>query len=336
MAGAITSIDVIGAGAWGTALAQLAAEKGHAVRLWAHEEEVARDINAIQENAAFLPGIALSKAITATGDLATMGGADAVLLVAPAQHVRAVTEKLAPRLADGTPVVVCAKGIEIETGQLMTEVAAETLARARIAVLSGPTLAGEVARGLPAAATIAADDEATAESLVMALGSARFRPYAGTDPIGCEVGGAIKNVMAIACGIVAGLGLGENARAALMTRGLAEMTRLALAKGGKAETMMGLAGLGDLALTCTAASSRNYSLGAEIGKGARAADILAARRTVAEGAYTAKAVIALARALGVDMPISEAVNSIIHEDADLDTVIQGLLARPFRREDPAG
>lgn len=331
----ISAMDVIGAGAWGTALAQLAAEKGHAVRLWAFESDVADDINEVHENATFLPGVTLAPTVHATSDLAALGRADALLLVVPAQHLRAVTTQLAPRITAGTPVVICAKGIEIETGKLMTEVVAETLSHAAPAVLSGPTLAGEVARGLPTAATIAADGS-LAEDLVTALGSARFRPYAATDMIGCEVGGAVKNVMAIACGIVAGRGLGQNARAALMTRGLAEMTRLALAKGGKAETMMGLAGIGDLALTCTAADSRNYSLGIEIGKGASARDVLANRRTVAEGAYTATAVVGLARALGVEMPISEAVNSIVHEGADLDKVIHGLLARPFKHENPAG
>ncbi len=332
MAGTIAAIDVIGAGAWGTALAQLAAEQGHAVGLWAHEPEVAEAINQIHENDAFLPGVPLSPRIRATSAIVELGPADAILLAVPAQHLRAVSARLPPRLADGTPVVVCAKGIEETSGKLMTEVLAETLPGARPAVLSGPTFAGEVARGRPTAVTIAAGEPALADALAAALGSARFRPYASTDMIGAEVGGAVKNVIAIACGIVAGLDLGHNARAALMTRGLAEMTRLSMAKGGAAETMMGLAGLGDLVLTCTSESSRNYTLGIEIGQGARAADVLAGRRTVAEGAYTAGAVTTLARALGVEMPIAEAINSVIHEGADLEAVIQGLLARPFRRE----
>ena len=332
MAATMSRIDVIGAGAWGTALAQLAAEKDHRVRLWAHEPDVTAAINKGHENTAYLPGIALSPAIEAVSGIEQVGDADAVLLVTPAQHLRAVAARLAPRLADGTPVVICAKGIEEASGKLMSEALAEALPGVRPAVLSGPTLAGEVARGKPAAVTIAARDVALAELLVAALGSARFRPYAGGDMIGAQIGGAVKNVMAIACGIVAGLGLGQNARAALMTRGLAEMTRLALAKGGSAETMMGLAGLGDLALTCTAEDSRNYSLGVEIGHGAKAADVLGSRRTVAEGAYTAGAVVRLAQTIGVEMPISEAINSVIHEGADLGAVIGGLLARPFKRE----
>ncbi len=332
MATTISRIDVIGAGAWGTALAQLAAEKGHRVRLWAHEPEVAAAINTTHENTVYLPGTALAPTIEAVGAIEQVGDADAILLVTPAQHLRAVGARLAPRIADGTPVVICAKGIEEASGKLMSEALAEALPRARPAVLSGPTLAGEVARGKPAAVTIAAEDVALAETLAAALGSARFRPYAGGDVIGAQIGGAVKNVMAIACGIVAGLGLGQNARAALMTRGLAEMTRLALAKGGSVETMMGLAGLGDLALTCTSEDSRNYSLGVEIGRGAKAADVLGSRRTVAEGAYTAGAVVRLARTLDVEMPISEAINSVIHKGADLGAVIGGLLARPFKRE----
>lgn len=332
MTGTIAAIDVIGAGAWGTALAQLAAEKGHAVRLWAYEAEVAAAIDKKHENPLYLPDIPLSPAIRATDDIAAMGGADALLLVVPAQHLRGVAGQLASRIGDGAPAVICSKGIEEVTGKLMSEVLAEALPRARPAVLSGPTFASEVARGNPTAVTIAAEEAVLADALAAALGSARFRPYAATDMAGAEIGGSVKNVIAIACGIVAGLGLGQNARAALMTRGLAEMTRLALAKGGAAETMMGLAGIGDLALTCASESSRNYSLGVEIGRGAHAAEVLASRRTVAEGAYTAGAVVRLARALDVEMPISEAINSVIHEGADLEAVIQGLLARPFKRE----
>ncbi len=328
----INSIDIVGAGAWGTALAALMRENGLAVRLWACEEEVARTINLESENQRYLGGIALPAGLEATADIAAMGAADAVLLVTPAQHLRTIAGTLAPHLGDEVPVVICSKGIEQGSGALMSEVVAETLPKAPLAVLSGPTLAGEVARGRPTAVTIAAADMALAERLAEAIGCPRFRPYAATDVIGAEIGGALKNVIAIACGIVAGLGLGQNARAALITRGLAEMTRFALVKGGEAATLAGLSGLGDLVLTATSEESRNYSLGLALGQGGRAADILASRHTVAEGAYSAGAVAELARRHGIDMPVAEAVDTIVNRDADVDAVVQGILARPFRRE----
>ncbi|HEX9808519.1 MAG TPA: NAD(P)H-dependent glycerol-3-phosphate dehydrogenase [Alphaproteobacteria bacterium] len=329
---AIARIEVIGAGAWGTALAALAAERGHETVLWALEPEVAVEVNEKRTNTPYLPGVTLPDRIAATAEIAEMGRGDAVLLVTPAQHLREVAGRLAPRLAPGMPLVVCAKGIEERTGLLLSEVLAEVAPEAPRAVLSGPTLAGEVARGMPAAVTIAAEDASLAAALVSALGSTRFRPYAGDDPVGCQIGGAVKNVMAIACGIVAGLGLGENARAALMTRGLAEMTRLAIAKGGKLETLMGLSGIGDLALTCAAEASRNYSLGLAVGRGKSAAEVLAGRRSVAEGATTAGAVLRLAASLGVEMPIAAAVNRVVQEGADIPAMIEELMARPFKRE----
>jgi glycerol-3-phosphate dehydrogenase (NAD(P)+) len=328
----ISRIDVIGAGAWGTALAALACENGLETRIWAHEEEVARAINTQNENTRFLAGIPLPTGIAASADLTTMGAADAVLLVTPAQHLRAISASVAPHLIPGTPVVICSKGIEQKTGALMSEVAAETLPTAPLAVLSGPTLAGEVARGLPAAVTIATDEVDLGEALVAALGCARFRPYAAGDVIGAEVGGAVKNVVAIACGIVAGLGFGQNARAAMITRGLAEMSRLAVAKGAEGATLAGLSGLGDLVLTATSEDSRNYSLGLEVGRGAAASDIMEERHTVAEGAYTAGAVTRLAAMLGIEMPIAEAVDRIINEGAEVKAVAAEILNRPFRRE----
>ncbi len=332
MAEMIKRIGIIGAGAWGTALGQLCAEKGCETTIWAREPEVAEAINTAHENTVFLKGIKLAPELRATNEYSVVTNADALLMVAPAQHLRAVSETLAPHIAQGMPVVICSKGIEESTGKLLTEVLGETLPEARLAVLSGPTLAGEIARGQPTAVTLACADTALAEALVAAIGSARFRPYTRTDMIGVEIGGALKNVLAIACGMVAGKGLGQNARAALMTLGLAEMTRLALAKGGELETMMGLSGLGDLVLTSTSEDSRNYSLGVEIGQGKRAADVMAARHTVAEGAHTAGAVLRLAATLGVEMPIADSVDQVVNKEAKLDDVVAALLARPFKRE----
>ncbi len=325
-------IGVIGAGAWGTALAQAVAAQGHETLIWARETEVVAAVNERHENPLFLPGITLDAGVKATGDIAALGAMDAVLLVCPAQHLRAVAASLAPHARDGLPVVICAKGIEEKTGQLMTEVLGEAMPKARAAVLSGPTFAHEIAAGKPTAVTLAATEPGLADKLAEAIGAPRLRPYTSPDTTGVQIGGAVKNVMAIACGMVAGLDLGQNARAALMTRGLQEMTRLSIAKGGAIETMMGLAGLGDLVLTCTSESSRNYTLGLEIGRGKRASEILAARRTVAEGAYTAGAVVRLAEKLGVEMPIVSGVDRIVNEDADLTRIMNELLARPFRRE----
>jgi glycerol-3-phosphate dehydrogenase (NAD(P)+) len=276
--------------------------------------------------------VPLAPGVKATGDIGRLAAMDALLLVAPAQHLRAVAGTLAPHAPQGLPVVICSKGIEESSGLLMTEVLAEALPAARPAVLSGPTLAGEIAEGKPTAVTVAAADAALSEALAAAIGSARFRPYTRADMIGVQIGGAVKNVMAIACGMVAGMGFGQNARAALLTLGLTEMTRLALVKGAELETMMGLSGLGDLVLTCTSEDSRNYSLGLEIGKGRRARDVLAARRTVAEGAHTAGAVVRLAARLGVEMPIVAAVDRVVNGDAPLAEVVEELLSRPFRAE----
>jgi glycerol-3-phosphate dehydrogenase (NAD(P)+) len=325
-------IGIVGGGAWGTALAVTARRAGREIVLWAREAEVVTAINQRHENPLFLPGIAIDPAIVATGDIAAAASADAVLLVVPAQHLRAVAGAIAPTLRPGAAVVICAKGVEEASGALMSEVAAAALSGARLAVLSGPTFAGEVARGLPTAVTLATVDQALGGALIAALGTRSFRPYLSADVVGAEIGGAVKNVLAIACGIVAGRRLGDNARAALITRGLAEMVRLAQAKGGRAETLMGLSGLGDLTLTCTALQSRNHSLGFALGEGTALDEILARRRSVAEGVSSAAAVTALARRLGVDMPIVAAVDAILHHGADIDGSIASLLARPFRGE----
>ena len=328
----MASVGIVGAGAWGTALAVTARRAGRSVTLWAHEPEVAAAIAGTHRNPFYLPGFDLDPAIAATSDLAAIATADLVLLVAPAQHLRGVCKALAPHWRPGTPAVICAKGIELSTTALMGEVVAAELPQAPIAVLSGPTFAAEVARGLPTAVTLACADAALGQRLVEALGTATFRPYLADDLVGAEVGGAVKNVLAIGCGIVEGKGFGDNARAALITRGLTEITRLALAKGARAETLMGLSGLGDLILTASSTQSRNYSLGFALGQGRALAEVLAERRAVTEGVYTAGAVMDLAGKLGVEMPLCAAVDAVINRGAALDATIQGLLARPFRAE----
>ena len=328
----MTRIAVLGGGSWGTALAQAACQENHDVVLWARDESLVDEINARHENPRYLPGMPLEPALRATDDLAGAARCEILLLVVPAQHLRALAERLAAVLPAERPLVICSKGIERGRGALMSEVLAEVLPEQPLAVLSGPTFAGEVVRGLPCAVTLACAERSVGLPLVNTLGSRRFRPYLTDDVTGVEVGGAVKNVIAIACGIVIGRGLGENARAALITRGLAEVVRLSRAKGGRAETSMGLSGLGDLTLTCCGPQSRNFSLGVALGEGRALADVLAERHTVAEGVYTAEAVSALAARLGVEMPICEAVHSVLHLGADLGQTIAGLLARPFRTE----
>ena len=325
-------IGIIGGGAWGTALATAACRAGRDVVLQAREAEVVTAINESHENTLFLPGIALDEAIRATADPAEAADAEAVLLAAPAQHLRAVTADLAPHWRAGVPAVICAKGIERETCALMSEVVEETLPGVPYAVLSGPTFAAEVARELPTAVTLAAADRTLGETLAAAIGTPRFRTYLSADPIGAQLGGAVKNVLAIACGIVEGRRLGDNSRAALITRGLAEIVRLGAAKGAQAETLMGLSGFGDLTLTCNNIQSRNFSLGVALGEGRKLDEILAGRRSVAEGVPTASSVSELARRLGVDMPICVAVDGVLNHFADLDATIEGLLARPYTTE----
>lgn len=327
-------IGIIGAGAWGTALALVARRAGLDVIVQAHEPEVAEAINESHENKLFLPGLALDPDIRATTDVAeAAAGVDALLLAVPAQFMRAVLGSLAGGIDAGIPAVICAKGIEQETSALMSEITAEVLPETPVAVLSGPTFATEVAADLPVAVTLASADGAIGAGISEALGSPRFRIYRSDDLIGAQIGGAVKNVLAIGCGIVQGRGLGDNARAALITRGLAEIVRLGLAKGAKAETLMGLSGVGDLTLTCNAMQSRNFSLGVALGEGQTLADILEARTSVAEGVFSAASVSDLARRLDVDMPISVAVDGILNHFADIDATIEGLLARPAGAEE---
>ena len=321
-------IGVIGGGAWGTALAQVAARDGLPVTLWAREPEVVESVNTAHENRHFLAGVPLSESIRATGDLADLAGHDALLVVAPAQHVRAV---LSAAPIGGTPLVLCAKGIEAGTRLLVGEVAHQAAPDAPIAVLSGPTFAHEVAAGKPTAVTLACEDEALRVRLAERLAGPAFRTYGSADVIGAEIGGAVKNVLAIACGVVEGAGLGLNARAALIARGFAEMTRFGLARGGQAETLTGLSGLGDLVLTCNSTNSRNFSLGVGLGQGKSAAELMADRKTVAEGAFTAPVLREAAAEAQVDMPVTQAVNALL-EGAAVRDVIEALLSRPLREE----
>jgi glycerol-3-phosphate dehydrogenase (NAD(P)+) len=322
-------IGVIGGGAWGTALAQVAAAKGDETVLWAREPEVVAAVETRRENSLFLPGIPLSAAIRATSDLEDLDACDALLVVAPAQHLGSVLASLRPT---SQPLILCAKGIEEGSGRMMNEVARAVQPRAPLAVLSGPTFAHEVARGLPTAVTLAVENEALGATLRDRLALPHFRPYLTDDIVGAEIGGAVKNVLAIACGVVEGRGLGLNARASLISRGFAEMTRFGLALGGRLETLAGLSGLGDLVLTCSSSNSRNFSLGKGLGEGLSADELMQNRRTVAEGAFTAPVLKRVARGAGVDMPIVNAVCALISGAATVEEVVDQLLARPLRAE----
>jgi glycerol-3-phosphate dehydrogenase (NAD(P)+) len=331
------NIGIIGAGAWGTALAQTLAGQSLAggerrVVMWAREPEVVAAINDRHENTVYLPGIPLDPAITATESLSALKDCGILLLVTPAQHVRASLSALQSEVAAAKPIVICAKGIELETGNLMTQVAAEAAPKASIAILTGPTFAAEIARGLPSAVTIAAKDKDVAQEIREQLASKTLRPYITDDMIGAQIGGAVKNVIAIACGIIYGKEMGESAKAALMTRGLAEMARLTSAMGGKKETLMGMCGFGDMVLTCSSMQSRNFSLGVALAKGQALADIMSNRKSVAEGVHTARALMTMAKKHAVDMPISEAVFRCVNGDATVSQAIEELLDRPLRPE----
>jgi len=328
----MTKAGVIGGGAWGTALAQVCARAGLETTLWAREADVVASVNTDHENTSFLPGVALDPSIHATGDFVDLARSDLVLAVAPAQHLRATLAAFAPHVPDGLQILLCAKGVEQGSLKLMTEVLAETVPQARPAVLSGPSFAAEVARGLPTAVTLACPDPGCAEELAEQIATPTFRPYFATDMIGAEAGGAVKNVLAIACGIVEGRGLGRSAHAALITRGFSELTRLAVALGGEAETVAGLCGLGDLVLTCSSPQSRNMSVGLALGRGQSLEEALAGKLSVAEGVASAPAVRQLARKLGVDVPICEATAAILAGEAGVDDAIRGLLSRPLREE----
>ncbi len=324
-------LGVIGGGAWGTALAQVAACNGRETLLWALEPDVVNAVNTRHENRIFLPGLPLDPAIRATTDLAELDACDAWLLVTPAQHMRKV---LAAAPHCFKPLILCSKGIEEASGELLHDVAKAVCPDSRIAVLSGPTFAHEVAAGLPTAVTVACEDEEAGEAISDRLALPQFRIYLTDDVPGAEVGGAVKNVLAIACGVVEGKKLGQNARAAVIARGFAEMTRFGLTYGAREETLEGLAGLGDLVLTCNSTSSRNFSLGKAIGEGRPASELMADRRTVAEGAFTAPVLRRLAEQRGVEMPLVSAVDDLLSGRVGVDELIGEFLARPPRAKGP--
>ena len=322
-------ISVIGGGAWGSALANVAARAGRAVTLWEFDAANAEHLAARRESR-FLPGVRLDDAIAVTRDLGQAARADAILLVVPAQVLRSAVASLAPLIAGRTPLIACAKGIEHGTHKFMTEIIGECAPHAVPAILSGPSFAADVARGLPTAVTIAATDAAVAGDLARAIGSGTFRPYHSSDVRGVELGGATKNVLAIAAGIVNGRELGASASAALTTRGFAELVRFGLAFGARTETMMGLSGLGDLILTCSTPQSRNFSFGVALGRGE--SPDAAAHGKLAEGVFTAPVLVEMARARNVDMPISAAVAAVLDGRLTVDAAIDSLLTRPFKAE----
>ncbi len=328
-------IGIVGGGAWGTALAIQAVRAGAQATMLLRDADLAARMMQNRENDLYLPGIPLPDGLSATLNVDDVVQADAVLLVTPAQFLRESLTAIADKWHRDVPAIICAKGIEKNTGALMENVVRDVLGDVPVAVLSGPTFAQEVAAGLPAALTLACRDREMGKNLVEMIGTSAFRPYYSSDVTGVEVAGAIKNVLAIASGVVAGMKLGDNARAALVTRGLAEMSRLAIAMGGRAETLMGLAGLGDLMLTCTGTLSRNYTFGVALGQGQTTAEILGARRSVTEGVHTAASVTAVAEKYGVEMPICTAVNRVANHHAPLCETINALLNRPFRDEHEA-
>jgi glycerol-3-phosphate dehydrogenase (NAD(P)+) len=321
-------IAVIGGGAWGTALALTCARAGRSVTLWEQDAANAAQLKSKRESL-FLPGVRVDDSVVIAGDLGVTARAEAILLVVPAQAVRTLAEMLAPLVASGTPLIVCAKGIERGSKKFMSEVIGEGAPGATPAILSGPSFAADVARGLPTAVTLAAGDAKLAAELARAVGSATFRPYHSTDIRGVEIGGATKNVLAIAAGVVAGRGLGASALAALTTRGFAELVRFGKAYGAKPETMVGLSGLGDLLLTCSSPQSRNFSFGVALGRGDKPRDI---HGGLAEGVFTASVLLDMARERAVDMPIAAAVAALLDEKMSVDAVIESLLTRPLKAE----
>lgn len=324
-------IAIVGAGAWGTALAQSLSNSGKQVVMWALENEVIESINHHHENKMYLKDVRLNEMIKATHNLNDIKDCDVFLLTTPAQHVRKTLENMKTILT-GKPFVICSKGIEIETGHFLSDVAEEIIPDAQVGILTGPTFASEVARGLPCAVTLAMKDKALGEKIVSLIGSRTLRTYLTDDVVGAQIGGAIKNVIAVASGVVQGRGMGESARCALVTRGLAEMGRLAKAMGAKRSTLMGMCGVGDLMLTASSMQSRNFSLGFELGQGKTLEEILGDRIAVTEGVHTAKALQIMAGNNAVDMPISKAVNEFLNEGAKIEDIVEQLLDRPLRKE----
>jgi glycerol-3-phosphate dehydrogenase (NAD(P)+) len=333
--GAMARFAVVGSGAWGTALAAHAARLGHPVTLWALEPEVADEITARHTNSVYLPDLALPETLRATSDVASaVAGAEVVILVPPSSHLRSVAHKVAPAIEPNAILLVATKGIEEGSLKLMSEVLAETIPTLgeRLAFLSGPSFAKEVARGLPTDVVVAAENIAVAREIQPLLHAPQFRTYSSADPIGVQVGGAVKNVLAIATGACDGLGFGDNARAAVITRGLAEMTRLGVALGANPLTFLGMSGVGDLVLTCAGDLSRNRTLGKQLAAGVDPKQYLASRRSVAEGFSTSAAANALAQKLGVDMPITENVYEVLHRGRPLTDAVRMLLERTYKDE----
>lgn len=325
-------IGVIGGGAWGTALAQRMAKNDRDVLLWALEDEVVSSINEAHENTVFLKGVPLAENLKATSDLQEVSQRDVLLIVTPAQYVRSTLESIQDNITAGKPLVLCSKGIELETGLLLSQVAQQVVPEASISIMTGPTFASEIAKGCPGAVTIAGNDKDIAQELQDTIGVRGFRPYTTTDMVGAQLGGAIKNVIAIACGVVSGRNLGESARAALLTRGVAEIGRLGVAMGAKRETLLGMCGVGDLMLTCSSMQSRNFSLGYALGEGKTLEDILNDRNSVTEGVHTAQSTLSLAKKNEVDMPITEGVYALLSGENTVDEAIEEMLNRPFRYE----
>lgn len=324
-------IGVVGAGAWGTALAHIQAEAGRDVTLWAREADVIESIENDNENKMFLPGVPLNPSIKMTNSLSDLHGMDIILIVTPAQYTRATLEGLRHESLDNKPIVICSKGIEIESGQMLSEILKDVIPNAIPAILTGPCFAREVALGLPTGVTIACADLDKAKELANDLGCRHFRPYVTTDLLGAQIAAAVKNVLAIACGALHGMKMGENATAALITRGIAEMGRLAKAMGADEKTLMGMCGFGDVMLTCSSMQSRNFSLGSMLGEGKTLDEIMAERKSVTEGVHTARALKKLAYDNAVDMPIADTVYQVLCEGVALDKGVEQLLDRPFAK-----
>jgi glycerol-3-phosphate dehydrogenase (NAD(P)+) len=332
MENSMNKVGIIGAGAWGTALAQVISAAGRDVTLWARESDLVSYMQTHHENNQFLPDIKIDPSIQVTESISEVTNCDIILVVVPAQHLRATLKSIKSSLRKGQPLLICSKGVEIETGLLMSQIAEQEVPNAPIGILTGPTFATEMAKGLPSAMTLAYIDTEQATAIMDALSSRNLRLYHSKDIIGAQLGGAIKNVVAIACGAVHGLGLGENARAALMTRGIAEIGRLASSMGAKKETLMGMCGFGDLVLTCSSMQSRNFSLGSDLGKGRSLEDIMAERNAVTEGVHTSQALMVMAKNHAVEMPIAEAVYKCLNEDMPIRDAVNHMLQRPLRSQ----
>ena len=327
-----TNISIIGAGAWGTALAEVISRQGNQVNLWAREDDVVKSINTLNENTLYLPNIKLSELIIAQNNLDNVINCDLLLMVTPSQFMRSVLEDIKNSLNDSIPVVLCSKGIETKTLSLMNEITESIIPKNPLAILSGPSFAIDVVNNKPTAVTLACKDLSIGKKIADSISLPTFRPYLSEDIVGAQIGGATKNVIAIAAGVVEGQNLGDSARAATIARGFSEINRLAVALGGQEETLSGLSGMGDLLLTCNSITSRNFSLGIKLGKGLSAEEATDGLSSIAEGMYSAKAIDKLSKKLGVEMPITNAVNDLIEKKRSLDEIIDDLLSRPIRRE----